>query len=184
MAFSFDNSHRRVLPQVIEALSRLEAEPDQLAHEMDHRFNEPPPPYSESGETTQPSTPLPPGPPVVDKWYQRCLREQAGDKSRPYGQFESQAKRERLRLIDQLSSGCRRRQTLPFDSSLDLLANAENNVRSRWVEQGIWGEEWGPPWPKGSNPMDSRHWVFKGKAPFHRATATSHWGHEENEPEP
>jgi hypothetical protein len=43
MAFS-NNAHRRVLPQVIEALQRLQEAPDQLAHERDHRYNDPPPP--------------------------------------------------------------------------------------------------------------------------------------------
>lgn len=63
-------------------------------------------------------------------------------KSTPLNQFKSQARRERERLEHQLSEErFGRRQTLLWDQSSDLQANSENNVRSRWVEQGIWGDE-------------------------------------------
>ncbi|KAG8410992.1 hypothetical protein J3459_016750 [Metarhizium acridum] len=62
MSFFFNNPQRPVLSQVVEVLQRLQNNPQQLAHEREGRYDEPPPPYSESGETTQPPTP---GPPIV-----------------------------------------------------------------------------------------------------------------------
>ncbi|KAH6982335.1 hypothetical protein BKA56DRAFT_632369 [Ilyonectria sp. MPI-CAGE-AT-0026] len=143
MAFLFNNPQRPVLPHVVEALQRLQDDPQQLAHERDRRYDEPPPPYSESGETTQPPAP---GPPVVDESYQRELRILARYKSTPLNQFESQARRERERLEHQLSEErFGRRQTLLWDQSSDLQANSENNVRSRWdTTSESWpGARWG-----------------------------------------
>lgn len=74
--------------------------------------------------------------------------------SRPLPQFKSQVARECERLIHQLA-GKRygRKQTLPWNCWIDVYANAENNVRSRWVEQGIWGHNWGDAWPDFRSPM-------------------------------
>ncbi|KAK0718708.1 hypothetical protein B0T21DRAFT_295274 [Apiosordaria backusii] len=188
----FNNRQRPILPlpQVVEALERLRDDPQQLAHERDRLYDEPPPPYSESGETTEPPTPEPP--PAVDKTYQREMRLEAHYKSTPISQFKSQAKRERERLLHQLSDvRYGRRQTLPWDNSLDLKANSENNIRSRWVEQGIWGDDWGPAWPKNSKPLTTK-WLHEGGGPFHgpRNPTTSdsrpgaRWGHEEPDPDP
>ncbi|KAF1951825.1 hypothetical protein CC80DRAFT_519077 [Byssothecium circinans] len=143
----------------------------------------------QSGETKQPPTP---GPPIVDEYHERYERETARAKSKPLVQFKSQAKRERARLEHQLSEErFGRRQTLPWDNGSDLRANSENNVRSRWVEQGIWGDEWGPAWPKDSHPMTTK-WTHRGDGPFfgpYNPTTTktfpgARWGHEESDPEP
>ncbi|RMZ85094.1 hypothetical protein DV738_g75, partial [Chaetothyriales sp. CBS 135597] len=164
----FNNRQRPILqlPQVIEALERLRDDPQQLARERDRLYTEPPPPYSEdSGETTEPEPNEPPTA-TVDKTYQRRLRREAHWKSTPINQFESQAQRERERLLHQISARTSgRRQTLPWDNSLDLKANPENNVRSRWVEQGIWGDNWGPAWPKNSQPLTTK-WLHEGGGPF------------------
>lgn len=187
MSFSFGDASQRVLPRVIEALQRLQQDPNQLAHERDDRFDEPPP-YSESGETTQPPTP---GPAVVDETYQRYLRQKARNKSMALDQFKSQASRERDRLEHQLfEERYGRRQTLPWDDSCDLIANSENNVRSRWVEQGIWGDEWGPAWPRSSLPsmtLARPDGPFSGS--YHPTNSEvmpgARWGHEKgNSPQP
>ncbi|KAG8410991.1 hypothetical protein J3459_016749 [Metarhizium acridum] len=103
-----------------------------------------------------------------------------------------QAKRERERLEHQMSEKrFGRRQTLPWDGSSDLRANSENNVRSRWVEQGIWGDEWGPAWPEDSHPMTMK-WEQEGDGPFfgsYNSTTSeswpgARWGHEKPDPEP
>ena len=57
------------------------------------------------------------------------------------------------------------------DQDLDFLANAENNIRDHWVEQGIWLREWGPAWPKGTK-LYGGHARPKGPQPGR------YWGHE------
>ncbi|CAI6091386.1 unnamed protein product [Clonostachys chloroleuca] len=156
------------------------------------RYDEPPPPYAESGETTQP--PSPDVPDAVEdveeeQWRSREIR----NKSMPFYQFRSQAKREKERLHDQrLKELHGRRPTLPFDEATDYEANAENNVRARWVEQGIWGEEWGPAWLQGIRPLGiagmlvrSCDGPFYGLATPDRRLGGSRWGHEQgNTPSP
>lgn len=93
-------------------------------------------------------------------------------------QFEAQARRELARFRRQLPAG---RQTLPYDYELSVDANVENNVRSRWVDQGIWGDEWGPAWPKGMRVF----WNLPIKLPADHPCPHGPWGHEaESEPEP
>lgn len=129
MAFFFNNAQRPVLSHVVEALQRLQDNPQQLAEERDRRYDERPLPYSDSGETTQPPTP---GPHVLDESYERERRRLAHYKSTPLNQFESQARRERERLDHQISEErFGRRQTLLWDNTSDLQANSENNVRRR-----------------------------------------------------
>lgn len=55
MAVSDGNLHGSGLQQIMEALRRLEHDPNRLARERRH-FSMTPPPYS-SGETTQPPSP-------------------------------------------------------------------------------------------------------------------------------
>ncbi|RMZ77452.1 hypothetical protein DV738_g4430, partial [Chaetothyriales sp. CBS 135597] len=147
--------------EVVEALQRLQNDPEQLAHERDRRYSSESPHrpyllYSETSETTQPPTPI----------EERNERMLAPFKATPLNQFKSQSKRERERLEYQRSEqGFGRRQTLPWDDAWDLETNAENNVRSRWVAQGIWANEWGPAWPKGSNSM-LMTWRHHRSAPF------------------
>ncbi|KAK2611910.1 hypothetical protein QQS21_002016 [Conoideocrella luteorostrata] len=132
MSFTFNRPQRSVLPQVAEALQQLHDDPQQLASERDRRYNRNPPPYA---ETTQPPTPASP---VVDPFYEHQQKMLALYKSLPWKQFESQVKRETERLEHQRAhERFGRRQTLPWDDSSNDRANAENNVRSRWVEQGI-----------------------------------------------
>ncbi|KAM0440936.1 hypothetical protein ACHAPT_000239 [Fusarium lateritium] len=109
--------------------------------------------------------------------------------SRPLPQFKSQVARECERLIHQLA-GKRygRKQTLPWNCWMDVYANAENNVRSRWVEQGIWGYNWGDAWPDFRSPMKLGEFM-RGEGPAFgcayeyimgkTTTVTTRWAHEE-----
>lgn len=73
-------------------------------------------------------------------------------KSLPHSQFANQAVRERKRLYYQVWAKKRRgERVLPCDTTSGIAANAQNNVRARWIEQGIWKREWGPAWPRGTN---------------------------------
>ncbi|PVH93670.1 hypothetical protein DM02DRAFT_619121 [Periconia macrospinosa] len=153
MAFSFNFHQRQGFDGVMNALQRLEEDPVRL-HMERARYDDPPPPYPSSGETTQPASPA--EAPVTDE-EALLARNRAMLRSWPYGQFDSQTSRERERIEYQLGEErYGRRQTLPFDETADLLANSQNNVRARWVEQGIWKEKWGPAWPKGAKPWDHR----------------------------
>ncbi|KAL8935213.1 MAG: hypothetical protein Q9211_004819 [Gyalolechia sp. 1 TL-2023] len=162
MAFIISNPQLRTLPH-------LEDHPEQLARERDQRYVEPPPPYPSSGETTQP-----PGseePPVIDEYARWVRWRKERFQSTPLEQFRSQSRREEKRLdYQRLEGRSGRRQTLPFDETLDYQANAENNIRSGWVEQGIWVDEWGPPWPPGTElwgmpgpegPKPSGYWAHE-----------------------
>lgn len=141
--------------EIIQALQRLEANPG-LLDRARNRYNDPPPPYS-SGETTAAPSP---GPRPLFEPDPRLQQKEDRWQSAPESQFHSQCSRERERLIYQLErrrDG--RRQTLPYDHNIkvsnlqwggEYSANAANNVRSRWIEQGIWNDDWGsqPGWPK------------------------------------
>lgn len=182
MAFFINDLQRQVLPQVIEALHQLEDHPELLDRDRIRRYSDSPPPY-QSGETTQPPSPGTPVLSEADRVIKRKMehyhRREDAFQSTPYEQFRSQVMRERDRLVRQSSQeSWGRRQTLPYDFHLDFLANAENNVRNRWVEQGVWKSKWGPSWPKGTRaegvwPMSGGPWPSGG------------WGHEaEAEPRP
>ncbi|KAK3367542.1 hypothetical protein B0H63DRAFT_529261 [Podospora didyma] len=191
---------------VIEALERLEKRPDQLAHELERRYNDSPPPCSESSiscvttelESCFGRSPSPPPPSEHQQWLLRKeahtkAREIARSSGRPFPQFRNQAKRERERLEHQQSAAWPegRKLMLPHDPTCDLKANAENNVRTRWVEQGIWGEDWGPAWPKGSTPEDPQ-FEKPEVAPFYNRPfpifaegwSKEHWSHEKCGPPP
>lgn len=132
-----------------------------------------------SGETTQIPSPRSP---VVDMFARWREAEKAHSRSLPYAQFQAQAQREEDRLDYQIMARLRRRrETLPFDRTLDFRANSENNVRERWVEQGIWKSEWGSAWPKGT--QASEWWSRRPGGPYPRGR----WGHEKQpapEPQP
>lgn len=124
-------------------------------------------PSLSSNRTTQPPSVRPP---PTDEYARHFWQLEARRQSTPSCQFLNQWSREGDELWKQM-------RNLPFDLSLDLQGNAQNNVRSRWVEQGIWKSEWGPAWPKGTKPSDLRTWPLpKGPVPY------GDWGHEE-EPE-
>ena len=180
LLFGFERRTSTVLDYVAQELQKLRDDPQGLFEERGRRFHGGPPPCAKSPRLRPPV-------PGFDPFKERKVR----DNSSPRRQFQSQAEREKNRLSRQRAwVDCGRRQTLPFDDSMDYLANAENNVRSRWVQQGIWGEEWGPAWPQGS-----RAEYYSGGAncspdcpfrnePKDKPGVYSRWGHEEPDPEP
>ncbi|PVI01560.1 hypothetical protein DM02DRAFT_627599 [Periconia macrospinosa] len=135
--------------------------------------------YASSGETTQPwSIFEDPNPDEVSRRTWRLQTQRlACHQSRPFYQFQSQTRRERERIIYQVrNERYGRRQTLLNDVTADLHANAENNVRARWVEQGIWKDEWGPAWPKGAKPSELS-WQFPAQNTS-IPRPSLRWGHE------
>ncbi|KAJ4286973.1 hypothetical protein N0V90_012853 [Kalmusia sp. IMI 367209] len=146
-------------------------------------LNDPPPPHSSLYETMQPTSPT--EAPVLDENDDKAIqaRYELLYQSWPHNQFQSQVNREHERIIYQVEHGRKgRRQTLPFDEKSDLIANAKNNVRAYWVEQGIWMDKWGPAYPKAARIMNHRGvWSLKviGKGP----RVSGRWGHE-TRPEP
>ncbi|VUC32781.1 unnamed protein product [Clonostachys rosea] len=186
----FDNNSRPAIPNAVGALQRLQDDPEQLERERARRYEDSPPPYPESGETTQPPSPGPADSPPKDAYALWWQRMEAYDASTPLNQFKAQAKRERERLEHQaLNRHLGRPQTLPHDDSFELPTNAENNIRTRWIEQGIWGDNWGPAWPKESRLMDPSWWSDTCAGPFsgpHKPGASngysgSCWAHEETD---
>ncbi|KAJ4309477.1 hypothetical protein N0V84_011481 [Fusarium piperis] len=127
-------------------------------------------------------------PPILNLPSPDTLRQLLrNDKSTPFCQFPDQAAREREKLKRQRS--CMRggrRQTLPWDDSLDLWDNSYNNVRGRWIEQGIWREEWDQVWVKE---REAEEWL-EGTFPRFRKPEASRskpgccWGHEDVGPGP
>jgi hypothetical protein len=121
---------------IIDALQQLEDDPELPCLLRAQRYDDSPPPYLSSGETTQPMSPTDAA--IVDEAALENTRRLAMLRSTPSRQFDSQTSRERERLIYQLEERrYGRRQTLPYEMTAELLVNAKNNVRARWVEQGI-----------------------------------------------
>ncbi|KAH7017748.1 hypothetical protein EDB80DRAFT_874441 [Ilyonectria destructans] len=99
--------------------------------------------------------------------------------SNPWGQFRNEVEREQDRIeAERMLWPDERKELIPFDISSDYLTNAQNYVRSNWVKEGIWREEWGPAWPPGSLPM--LDWGFDSIP--HPAPGAL-WGHEK-QPKP
>jgi hypothetical protein len=94
--------------------------------------------------------------------------------STPYGMFRAEAREEVARMLSDLYSGSRLspNTALPFEAGFPLSHRAANRVRSRWIKQGIWKEEWGPPW--GTNSSNIEH----PRGP--RIHVYSTWGHEKD----
>jgi hypothetical protein len=77
-------------------------------------------------------------------------------KSTPGSQYAYQWRMERERLIEQVERRfSRRKETLPYNPKFDLTTNAENNVKARWIEQGIWNDKW------NNTGRPSAHWKHK-----------------------
>ncbi|KAI1927390.1 hypothetical protein LOZ65_002281 [Ophidiomyces ophidiicola] len=137
MAFFTDGIRPGNLRQIISALQEVQNDPERLDRER-QPYSDSPPPYS-SGETTQPPSPQLP----VSRELQEWQRKEDRDSSRPGQQFISHWVREHELLADQVERRFeRRKMTLPYDDRLDLDVNAKNNVKNRWMKQGIWKEGW------------------------------------------
>ena len=102
------------------------------------RFDEPPPPYSEAGESTiytdSPAS-------LVEE----STEERAPYQSAPGVQFKQQVELELERIWRQIGTDrWGRRLTLPYDQSIDARENARKNIQELWSKLGIWAEEWTP----------------------------------------
>ncbi|KAM5347194.1 hypothetical protein ACJ41O_010199 [Fusarium nematophilum] len=162
MASDSDNPHA-MIALVIEELQRIQKHP-RLQDENRSSAKQP----DKETFPTYPRRVAPPDLRKAEKLYNLAL---VHGESRPFAQFKSQAARE---------------ITLPWDDRLGYLENAENNVRARWVEQGIWAEEWGPAWSSKncgipSDETDSPFHGIESSIEFCSALITR-WGHESPTP--
>ena len=96
MAFSSNYRQRQDFVSVTNALQLLEEDPERLSLERAQRFDDPPPPYPSSGETTQPTSPA--EAPDANKEALQARRILIL-RSRPYAQFDSQTHRETERIV-------------------------------------------------------------------------------------
>ncbi|KAM5369949.1 hypothetical protein ACJZ2D_008748 [Fusarium nematophilum] len=178
MASDSDNPHA-MIALVIEELQRIQKHP-RLQDENRSSAKQP----DKETFPTYPRRVAPPDLRKAEKLYNLAL---VHGESRPFAQFKSQAAREIVRLEYQREHRRHgRRQTLPWDDRLGYLENAENNVRARWVEQGIWAEEWGPAWSSKncgipSDETDSPFHGIESSIEFCSALITR-WGHESPTP--
>ena len=146
---------RAAIPQVLAALQILQEDPERFARER-RQYSQSPPPYS-SGETTQP--PSPPAP--LSEVDRRMKRRRERLQATPGSQFDYQWRRERERIIEQIDRRReRRKETLPYNRNLDFTQNARENVKRRWMEQGIWNSKWttytvGAHWKHEEDPTSS-----------------------------
>ncbi|KLJ06259.1 hypothetical protein EMPG_09294 [Blastomyces silverae] len=134
-----------VFSDVIEILQRWQENHELLIRERS-KFNGPPPPYR-SVETTRPPSPSR----HLSKADRRYRRRYERLNSVPSEQFMFQRILERERIIDQIHRRFeRRKETLPYTIGEDFDTTSENNVKNRWIEQGIWNDKW-PRWARGAS---------------------------------
>lgn len=149
----FDDSGRLNLQRVDRALQRLCDDPLRLSLERHRRFNEPAPPYPDS-LTEDCTLPPSPGTPGVDNFHLEQRRKEAHHKSKPLNQFKCQLKRYEARMLHQnAQKPFGRKETLRFHDHLSTEANAENYVRSLWIDQGIWESDWDRAWLENSKTL-------------------------------
>lgn len=116
------------------ALAALAQDPQRLNQERD-RFSESPPSYRSQlslDSTVSQSTPRDEEQDRVDRRMFQLIGEQ--EASFPRDQFDAQASEEYNRLEKPRISGC------VFDEHIQEIA--EDTIRKRWVEQGIWDDRW------------------------------------------
>lgn len=124
------------LARAQRALAGLEGDPLRLEVART-RFSHSPPPYTSdrSGTTTQSASPEPPS-----EQQRRKRRVQLGlerEASTPYHQLQTQTIEEEKRVFEADLNGTHR---LPIGSNTNKIA--DENVKNRWVEQGIWNNKW------------------------------------------
>jgi len=123
----FADGHR--LERLNEILARLAEDPVQFDRAR-NRYNDPPPPYT-SGETTQPPSLISPS--GEERQVQETIER---GNSRVHEQFLYQQGEEEKQLRDagrkgELGSG-----------HFDFRNTAHENVKKRWIKQGIWNGKW------------------------------------------
>jgi len=120
------------------ALAALEEDPQRLDRAR-VRFSDSPQPYTshQSHNSTRSQSPNPPSEEQrrhEERRWQRIRERQA---SLPYYQLEVQESEEEQRLLDAHRNGRRRLQV-----GTNFIKLAHENVKKRWVEQGIWNDKW------------------------------------------
>jgi len=120
------------------ALAALQEEPQQLDRAR-MRFSDSPPPYTshQSHNSTLSQSPNPPSETQrrhEERRWQLIMEREA---SLPYCQLQAQKTEEEQRLLEAHENGTRR---LLVGSNYKTLAR--ENVKKRWVEQGIWNDKW------------------------------------------
>lgn len=168
-----EHQSRRVLEHAAIMLEHYSA--DDLTIANNTRFEEPPPPYTSSADSTRLQSPVQLV--TVDEVEAIRLRADSRHKAMPKSMFELQTRREVSRILHQISaSSSGRRQTLHFDKSLEIRANAENNVRQYWLQDGIWDDAWGNSWSSNhlsqDKPILNETGGASGPRPY------GHWRHE------
>jgi len=120
------------------ALAALEENPQRLDRAR-MRFSDSPPPYTsrQSHNSTRFQSPNPPSEeqrrPEEPRWQLKAERRA----SLPYYQLQAQESEEEERLLEAHRNGTPR---LLVGSNFKKLAR--ENVKKRWVEQGIWNDKW------------------------------------------
>ncbi|KID83907.1 hypothetical protein MGU_08879 [Metarhizium guizhouense ARSEF 977] len=146
------------LPKLIDELGKLADRPDLLHHTM-ARFVNRPPSYTSQQSHNSTRSQSPTGPSEAQRRDERrqWLLRREHTASLPNKQFSDQVHEETERIIKGIDN---RTLTVPLDIEFDQLAR--QTVRKRWVEQGIWRDEWD----------DAAHvrWKWKHEAPPERSS--------------
>ncbi|KAH9904821.1 hypothetical protein F4778DRAFT_47245 [Xylariomycetidae sp. FL2044] len=119
------------------SLSNLAKDPQRL-HRARHRFSESPASYrtNQSHNSTISPSPEPEDQSLREQRKWQLINERRA--SLPYAQFQAQANEERDQIMTEIDNGtCR----VPVGTHFYDLA--QENVRQRWAEQGIWNDSWG-----------------------------------------
>ena len=122
------------LVQAHRAVAALAEDPEQSDQTRERRFSESPPSYrSRSGTTTQPDSPVPENDLLTEYNVRKKKLYLHWIASAPRGQLISQRSEELRRIVQSGAFvGVGKR---PFGV-------AEDRVRERWTEQGIWDPKW------------------------------------------
>jgi hypothetical protein len=126
------------LARAQRALAGLEGDPQRLDRAR-IRFDDSPPPYTSdrSGTTTRSQSPNPPSEEQRRRQERRVQLGRERVASQPYNQFEHQTSDEEKRIFEASLNGTHR---LPVGSNTSEIAY--ENIKKRWVEQGIWNNKW------------------------------------------
>ena len=124
--------------QAHEALSVLEEDPQRLDHSR-RRFSDSPPSYSscQSRNSTLSQSPNPPSDEQRREEERRWQLIEACRASIPRKQFLDQCTEESERVLKGIKD-----RTLDITIGTNFHQIARDNVKNRWVEQGIWNEKW------------------------------------------
>lgn len=126
------------------ALAALLDDPQRLDRARS-RFSNSPPSYRshQSGTPTRSASPDPLNDEELRREEHKFRLEQEYCSSYPYDQFKAHTREEREQIREGLKNGTRR---VPI--GIDFVTLSKEIVKKRWIEQGIWNEDWSDahPW--------------------------------------